>query len=106
MRLVEFMRSGRVRLRRGGAALLLLTLTPATAWAADVNGDAAQPVEPMSLPAAEAVATAPADAAPSEPDSPFYKLDWSLALRGAYINDSSTGARYQALTLPLSLIHI
>jgi len=106
LRFVELLRSDRVMLWRGAAALLLLTLTPVVARAADVNGDAAQPSEPMALPSADAVAAALSNTAPSEPDSPFYKLDWSLALRGAYINDSNTGTHYEALTLPsVSLTH-
>ena len=41
LRFVELLRSDRVMLWRGAAALLLLTLTPVVARAADVNGDAA-----------------------------------------------------------------
>jgi len=106
LRFVELLRSARVVVWPGAAGLVL-ALMPVAARSAEVNGDAAQqPASPMSLQAAQAAATAPPDTASAEPDSPFYKLDWSLALRGAYINDSSTGTRYEALALPsVTLTH-
>ena len=47
----------------------------------------------------------PAPSGPLEPETPFYDIDWSLGLRGAYITDQS-GSRYQALVLPnITLTH-
>jgi hypothetical protein len=43
--------------------------------------------------------------ASSDPDAPFYAIDWSLGLRGSYIADSN-GERFQSLVLPtVTLTH-
>ncbi len=40
-----------------------------------------------------------ADSAPHEWDAPAFKLDWSLSLRGAYVQDND-GTHFEAITAP------
>jgi len=45
------------------------------------------------------------DAEPHEWDAPYFDLDWSLALRGAYVRDAD-GEHYEALAVPsVTLTH-
>ncbi|MHB1110523.1 MAG: outer membrane beta-barrel protein, partial [Devosia sp.] len=45
------------------------------------------------------------DAPPHEWDAPYFDLDWSLALRGAYVRDAD-GEHYEALAVPsVTLTH-
>jgi len=75
----------------GGVGATLLALGPAQA------GDAWQK---PAFSAATDDAAQWTPAAPVEHMVPFYGIDWSLGLRGAYINDSQTGERFKALVLP------
>ena len=93
-------RPGPCPLRWPSAALLALALVPTAAFAGEVAGNGAPPTDPLLLQPSFSGTLAPLAPAPSEPELPFYDLDWSLGLRGSYINDSSSGVRYQGLVLP------
>ena len=76
---------------KGGSIALVCAALPAARALAD------------PLAAATFPASTPSQAvwspASSDPDAPFYVIDWSLGLRGAYITDNS-GERFQSLVLP------
>ncbi|HTJ57413.1 MAG TPA: outer membrane beta-barrel protein [Devosiaceae bacterium] len=60
--------------------------------------------DPLMLSPEQAAATL--GAKPSAPDLPDYAFDWSLGLRGSYINDSQSGVRYEQQVLPsVTLTH-
>jgi hypothetical protein len=89
-----FGRSFAAACNRGGVVLLWLALLPSTASAASLlvpdYGDqtlaTAAPDQPSWTPVADG-------------DAPFYAVDWSVGLRGAYVEDSS-GSRFETLLLP------
>lgn len=84
-----FGRSLSATLNQGGVAILCLALLPGIASAAS-----------LAVPSNQANWT-PAN----NEDAPFYAVDWSLGLRGAYVQDSN-GSRFETLLLPsASLAH-
>lgn len=69
-------------------------------------GEAVAAPAAATLADAEADPTAWSDQAPPEAMLPFYDIDWSLGLRGAYTHDNINGDRYKALVLPsVTLTH-
>jgi len=86
-------------LKLGGLLLVGTALVSFDAHAAGGNyGTSLRPAEP--------VLTSPADQpAPIGVDPPYFETDWSLGLRGSYIN-SGSDQRYEVLALPsASLTH-
>lgn len=85
-----------------GSAVLLLTLAPWAAAAGDGTDVDNQRLRPGIYPAFEQLSEKPAG---SEVYDPFFDVDWSVALRGAY-QTGTDGQRFDTVLAPdVSLTH-
>ena len=84
-----------------GVALVLWAagMLPLAAGELAVGGDGAGTDNPQLLTGVPPDCDCVLDEAPHEWDAAFFDLDWSLALRGAYVRDEA-GERFEALVIP------